>query len=667
LVRKILRRLETTPLSVPKRPELLKLEEGFSPFAFPPATAPSVSIVIPVFNNWRFTLHCLAALQRQCSAHSFEVILVDDCSTDETPDRLSAFDNLRVLRNRENLGFVHSCNAGAAQARGTYLVFLNNDTQVQPGWLDPLIDTFAMCSDAGLVGSRLIFPNGRLQEAGGIIFRDASGWNYGHLDDPYKPEYSYLREPDYVSGASLAIRRDLFEQLGGFDERYAPGYYEDADLAFRVRAAGYRVYCQPLSRLVHFEGVSAGRNEGAGEGMKRYQAINREKFLDRWRDELESRGVRGQDLEKAKERRVKRRVLVVDKYMLTPDRESGSLRMLNLFSILQELGFKISFAPANLEAPEPYVSDLQMRGVECLYRPYVKSVAKHLEQHGAIYDLVILSRADAAAKVMPSARRYCANAKIVFDTTDLHFLRESRLAGLTGDRATRKVAEQRKRQELDLIGRADATLVVSEVERRLLEAEAPDAEVHLVSNVHRIFGSAKPFSARCDILFIGAFAHPPNTDAVRWLAGEILPLIHAELPDLCCHVIGADPPAKIRALANDQLVFHGYVPDVKPFFDGCRLSVAPLRYGAGVKGKVNQSLAHGLPVVATSQAAEGMFLEHGESVLVADDPASFATAVVTLYQDERLWNRLSEKGLEVMEQHFSFSAARRSLEQLIGG
>ena len=217
-----------------------------------------------------------------------------------------------------------------------------------------------------------------------------------------------------------------------------------------------------------------------------------------------------------------------------------------------------------------------------------------------------------------------------------------------------------------MIAQADDTLVVSEVERRVLAARGAPGSGTVVSNIHQIFGSATAFSERRDILFIGAFAHPPNTDAVRWLAAEILPLIHAKLPDLCCHVIGADPPADILASADDRLKIHGFVADVRPFFDACRLSVAPLRYGAGVKGKVNQSLAHGLPVVATSQAAEGMFLVDGESVLVADEAASFADAVIRLYGDEQLWDRLSVNGIDVMERHFSFAAARRSLEQLVG-
>lgn len=666
LLQKIRRRIRVVAYR-PQKPKYLHMDSPYGPLTLPlPGNTPSASLIIPTFGGILYTHYCLAALCNCGDKTSFEVILIDDDPEGDTTYRLRNYGNLRIVRNENNLGFVRSCNRGAMLAKGDYLVFLNNDTQVQSGWLDALLWTFKHQPRAGLVGSRLIYPDGRLQEAGGIVFKDGTAWNYGHLDDPYRPEYSYLREPDYVSGAALAIPRDLFERLGGFDPRYVPGYYEDTDLAFRVRAAGYRIFYQPWSCVLHIEGGSAGRDENAPTGMKRYQAINRRKFFDRWQSVLANHGERAKGLEQQKERWIRRRAFVVDVYLPTPDKESGSLRLVNLFALMREIGFKVTFAATNLEAPESYLADLQREGIEVLYRPYVKSISRHLRVRGGEYDLVILSRADAAVELMGEVRRYCPNARVVYDTVDLHFLREQRLAKLTGDTSTRRLAEYRQREELGLIALADCTLVVSPVERELLAKLAPGADVRVLSNIHRIPGRRTNYSDRRNIFFIGSFSHPPNVDAVLWFGRDILPHILVRLPELQFFIIGADPPGEVRALSSPSIRVLGHVPDLIPYLEGCRLSVAPLRYGAGVKGKVNQSLAHGLPVIGTSTAVEGMFLKDGESVLVADTPSEFAAAVIKVYSDSVIWEHLSNEGVKVMEAYFSFTAARNALVDLVG-
>ena len=252
---------------------------------FPDCDQPKVSIVIPVYNEWVVTHRCLWSIL-QYTDGDYEVIVADDCSTDETRNIADYVQGVTVVRQEENQRFLKNCNRAAERARGEFLLLLNNDTTVTEGWLPPLLQLFEK-PDVGIVGPKLLFPNGKLQEAGGIIWQDASGWNYGRADDPSRPQYSYVRETDYVSGAALMVRRSLWQELGGFDETFAPAYYEDTDLCFSARQAGYKVLYQPASSVVHYEGVTNGTDLAGGQ--KQYQVVNQQRFLDKWRETLDER------------------------------------------------------------------------------------------------------------------------------------------------------------------------------------------------------------------------------------------------------------------------------------------------------------------------------------------------------------------------------------------
>ena len=607
----------------------------------------------------------MASLQQHQGAERFEVIVVDDCSTDATPEAVSQLPGVIYLRNEINSGFIASCNCGAEKARGKYLVFLNNDTLVRAGWLKALFDTFAEEPGAGIVGAKLVYPDGRLQEAGGIIWQDASGWNYGKFDDPKKPEYNYLREVDYCSAAALMIPKALFENVRGFDSRYAPGYYEDTDLAFKVRQSGYKVLYQPLSEVIHYEGATGGTDLLAG--TKKYQDINRSNFAKAWADELTTKPVSGDVSFLRKPRNSSgKNILVIDHHLPMPDKDAGSVRMFHILNTLHELGHRVTFIPDNLANIPPYGEELQRRGIEIIYHPYIKKVRDYLISHGSEFDAVLLSRCDFARKHIADTRLYAPRSRIIFDTVDLHFVRTEREAQITSDSETREKARQKEQLEYDLIDQADETWVVSNVEQKLLREARPHKSVEIVSTIAEVPGSKTPFALRRDCLFIGGFQHTPNIDAVLFFVQKIYPLVSEHLPDAKFYIIGDKAPPEIVALATERIVIAGWQRDIRPFFDSAKLSVAPLRFGAGVKGKINQSMGFGVPVVATTLAIEGMPLINRRDILVADEAEDFAHALIELYESEGLWNNLSENGIRKTRALYSIEAAREKLKLLFG-
>ena len=629
---------------------------------FPALEAVDVSIIIPVFNQFQFTHACLASLQSTRAHPSFEVIVVDDCSTDETAKLVPEMKGIVYLRNERNKGFIASCNRGAENARGKYLVFLNNDTIVKEGWLSALLDTFTEEPQAGVVGSKLVYPDGRLQEAGGIIWRDASGCNYGKFDDPERPEYNFLREVDYCSAAALMIPKSLFRSAGGFDSRYAPAYYEDADLSFKLRKNGCKVLYQPLSEVIHYEGATGGTD--LSTGTKQHQDINRSTFAETWAAELMTKPANGDFTSLQKAQPGKKNILIIDHHLPMPEKDAGSLRMFHVLNILRRLGHRVTFIPDNLADIPPYGDELRKRGIEVVHHPYIKNVRDYLIAHGSGFDAVVLSRCDFARKHIPNVRQHAPQSRIIFDTVDLHFLRGSREADLTRNPDARQRARDNERLEYELIDRADETWVVSSVEQKILREARPNKSIEVVPTIVDVPGTNTPFSLRRDFLFIGGFQHTPNIDAVIFFVEKIYPLISKSLGNAKFYIIGDKAPPEVIALATENVIVTGLQPDIRPFFESVKLSVAPLRYGAGVKGKINLSMGFGVPVVATSLAVEGMALSDHEDILVADEPEDFARALIELYESEKLWNRLSENGIKKTKARYSVPAVRKRLSRL---
>lgn len=627
-----------------------------SAISLPVSDAPVVSIIIPVHNQWARTRTCLWSIAAGHYSAKFEVIVVDDASTDRTPRALSSIDGAISVHLDENVGFLKAVNAGLQCARGAYVVLLNNDTIVREGWLDALVATADSDPTVGVVGAKLVYPNGRLQEAGGIIWQEGTGFNYGRGDSPDDARYSFMRDVDYCSGACILVRRELLTKIGGvLDATFSPAYYEDTDLCFAARECGYRVVYQPRAVVVHHEGASHGMNTTSG--MKRFQEINRAKFVEKWSDAVKL-------LDEPSPAQVRRsswrapngRCLVIDLGVPTPDKDSGSRRMSELLDILTALGFAVTFfAHTGPEFPT-YRQALMDRGIEVLRAPidleeYVKAVSPDLR-------LVLLSRPTNAWAYYPMLRLLSPQAALVYDTVDLHFLRERGFASTHDDENAAKRATHLLDMEQTLCCLADQVWTVSQTEADALAEINRSIQAQVVPNIHRATPTGPPFEAREGLLFVGSYAHAPNSDAVKWFVSTILPLVRDQLPGVSLTLVGSDVTSEIESLTGDGIVVRGWVPELDELYHQSRAFVAPLRFGAGMKGKVGEACSFGLPVVTTSVGAEGMGFEDGKDVLIRDDPSGFARAIVDVYTDSALWNTLGRNGCHLVERDLSPEAVQ---------
>ena len=622
------------------------LKKSADKLHFPEPKHPiEISIIIPCYNQLAYTINCLQSIAENQASACFEVIVINDASPRDDYSILRSIPGLTLINNAVNLGYLESCNQACSLARGSYLYLLNNDTYVTAGSIDALYQTFSHFPQAGLVGSKLYYPNGILQEAGGIVWDDGSAWNFGRFEVGNEPKFNYLRSVDYCSAASVMIPQDIFKSLGGFDPIYKPAYYEDTDLAMRVRQSGRDVLYQPQSKVVHFEGISHGTD--TNQGLKKHQVINQNTFKERWKDVLGNHQKNGINPDQEKDRNFKSRVLLIDKCTPSPDKDAGSVVLINLMLMLRHLGFQPTFIPddnyANLE---PYTPLCQSLGIECLYAPQVTNVRQHLKQQGSRYDLVILFRPDLTESHLHAVRKYCSNAKVIYYPHDLHYIRLEREGKLFKQKKLIQYARKSRLTELSNSSQVDSTIVVSTSEQNQLQECLPESRIDFLPLIFSDQNNNKPSPqfGGLDMVFVGSFNHTPNADAVQWFVAEVLPLITKELPQARLHIVGANPPKNITQLASTSVAVHGFVEDLDTFFGKMSLSVVPLRFGAGMKGKVGSALRCGLPVVSTSIGCEGMDLQPEEGVLIADSPHTFSEAVMKALTCKQTWHELSGKG-----------------------
>jgi len=639
-----------------------------------PTDEPKVSIIIPVYNQLAYTLACVTSLYESDPSTTLEVIIADDCSNDGTREIFKEFAPwIKMVRTSRNLGFLRNCNHAAKTAKGEFIAFLNNDMVVLPGWLDSLVSTFVVDPECGMVGSKLLNLDGTLQEAGGIFWNDGSAWNYGRGQNPTSHEFNYKKEVDYCSGASICLRKEVWDAVDGFDEIYAPAYCEESDLAFRLRARGLKTIYQPRSVGVHLEGVSCGTD--TAHGIKAYQVTNLEKFQNRWSDVLKKEHFpNAKQVFFARDRSAKKRhMLFVDHHLPRPDFDAGSKQMATYLQVFVEMGFQITFWPDNLNYEKEYAHPLEELGIEVIScNAGLIEFEEWIGKNGPYLDVAFLSRPFVALKYIQSLKKN-SKASLVFYGHDIHSLRtKGELKLNTANQSLLERLRVEEQVEVECWEKCDTILYPSNEEKQYILGKFPGLTVDILplycKSADEIIAAktASLFDKRSGILFVGGFDHSPNTDGILWFCNEILPLIRKISRDVCLTIAGSNPPKEIRSLENKFIKVTGRISDhqLSAYYDSHRVSVAPLRFGSGVKGKVVESMLKGLPMVTTKIGSQGLCYAD-KALAIAHSEYEFSNKVVQLLKNENRWLQQRDSARRFFEKNFSSQEIKVKLKTFL--
>ena len=619
------------------------------PLQLPESPSPEVSVILILFNRAELTLACLRSLA-EAFTERLEIILVDNASQDETSQLLDQLKGVRIIRNPENRNFLLAVNQAAREAKGEYLLILNNDAQVLPGTLRSALRTIRSARDIGAVGGKLILLDGTLQEAGSIIWRDGSCLGYGRSDNPFAPMYMFRRDVDYCSGAFLLTPRKIWEQLGGFDERFKPAYYEETDYCTRLWEKGLRVVYDPNAVLLHYEFASSDSAKSATDLQRDHQQI----FVTRHQKLLTSHHTAGMNsiLDARMLPGKKPRVLFIDDRVPHTWLGSGFPRARAILLALLKQNCFITFYPFSVfdESWTSVYSDMPGE-VEFMVGYGPPLLEPFLRNRRGYYDAIFVSRPHNMKLLQPvldAHRDWFENTEIIYDAEAIFVTREITQRQLSGTPLTAEEIEALLQDEVDLAGTADSVVAVSNSDADIFRKHGIE-KVHVIGHSLDVAPTKREFDDRCGFLFVGAIHEEtsPNGDSVIWFLEEILPRIQAALgKDVPVTIAGVNTSERIRRLAGPSVCITGHVADLTQLYDAARVFIAPTRYAAGIPHKVHEAAARGLPIVATPLLATQLGWLDGEPFLVAGDADTFATKCVQLHTDSTLWMKVRSSGLE---------------------
>src|ERR1022692_3857933 len=609
---------------------------------FPAPESPAVSIILVFYNKAHLSLLCLDSILANADA-SYEVVIVNNCSSDETSSLVERVGGATIINNAANLGFGDACMQAAAQARGEYLCFLNNDALLQPHALSSALASLRKDSKVGLIGGKILLANGSLQEAGSMIWSDGSALGYGRGDDPNLPQYEFRRPVDYCSGAFLVTARSLLRQLGGFNWMFRPAYYEDSDYCMEVWKAGYRVLYEPTAVIRHYESASSEGTEAAKPAM----AINQQKFRKKWNDRLRKHlPYSTANIQRARISASSDALKILYIEDRIPHRHLGSgfPRSNEILCHLVKQGHCVTCASFTSRLQENEYGDIP-RDVELL--DGVSQRERLFREYVANSDIVWVSRPHNMAAFLKgrAEKGVSSRARVIYDAEAIFAERDWRQAEILGSEISSTLKTAWLDRELALAKAADAVVVVSERDRETMVSGGV-RHVSIVGHQVCANPTGAAFEERCTFLLVGAMhgTDSPNADSMRYFCGSIWPVVRqATGAELIIAGYGGD--AALRDCKADGVRILGRQDDLTSLYNEARVFVAPTRFAAGIPYKAHEAASFGVPLVVSNLIGEQLGWLHGSECLMAGTPIAFASECCRLYQDPDLWTRLRSNAL----------------------
>lgn len=670
--------------SVPRRTERLDLvilplsppgatvagaapSRDWEPIVVRPAAAPAVSLIIPVRDGWNRTHACIRSIVAAEPDLDYEIILADDASGDDTRFATRWVEGLSIVRSDRQQGLRAAAVSAAARARGGHLCFLLGGPQVQAGSVGAMHSLLRRRQDAGLVGAKVVLPDGRLGEAGSTVHADGRVEPRGLHGDPLAPEFSWVRECDAFAGTAVMVPAPVWNRLGGFHDDYATISAALVDFAFRVREAGLRTLLQPSAVIVRIDaadGIAAEPTDAGSDGAR-----DRARFVAAWARCARPGAAPGRS--RAGRSGDRNTVVVIDHHVPTPDRDAGSRTVFQYLRLAVDMGHDVKFLPADFDHDPGYRGLLEQEGIEILAGERMERGWRGwFREHEREIHAVLFCRPEATERFLDEVIRSCPRARRAYYGHDLHWIREERAYALTGDPAAARRAEDWKRRECRVIERMHCNLSISSEESRIVAGLLPNID-HVVFPVFYWddLASLRPEDgARSGFLFVGGFAHRPNVDGLEWFLDEVWPLVRSRLPSATLHVAGSNAPREILERRDPGLTLHGFVDDrrLAELYRSSRVAVVPLRYGAGVKGKTVEAMRNGLPVVSTAIGIEGL-PDLPSDLRGCDDPGAFASESIAAHEDRDRWMRQVTDQLAYVRGRFSRERAEQCLRLALEG